>query len=451
MDKPFESLKGAEDVSINVLEFNRNMDAKVEPKEDPDATENSSSFADTISANENSCGLSDADVESQFFGESDLASPLDGLANVFPVRKKKLTAQWRNFIHPLMWRCKWTELRIKELESQASKYAREISINDQGKHKITDQVAVEQSGSKSLPFTHFSHRKKLMKRRKRKRVELTTDITSFMSGHVLFCERENKKADLDAVPRKENLGNSDQQATGQDEFGIHDDYVFPEDNNNNFLEHVLRKIETVHARVNKLKDKLSLVMTNNASRFSSSENLSQLVACDLQMSSGPSPSLSACNEDTLSVGGSLYTSPPQHMSDYDFENFAVSSFGQAIPIPDIIESTVGLLSSVDVTQHHAQVGDSSERIVDNMLLQNETTEIEKAQDAENSGEEENNDSMLLASEADMASKGVATAEHSTLKSCLSTVIHFPKNKRKRGERKAASSNWSRQQPSVPDT
>ncbi|KAL6578180.1 hypothetical protein OROMI_010508 [Orobanche minor] len=519
LNKGFEYLKGAGDVSIDVLEFSQKKGVRVETKEDPDATENSSSFADTISGNENNSGFSDAEVESQFFQDSDLALPFDGLGSVFPVRKKKLTAHWRDFIYPLMWRCKWTELRIKELESQASKYAREISIHNRGKHIALDQTTVEQSGSKSLPFTRLSHGKKPMKRRKRKRVESITDIATYMSNHILFSERENKRGDLDGVPTRENPGSSggsrctkhplcarvrgrvpttrvkcrqtldysaflqeavsrirtrdlkvtrqhldrcakDQHVTGHAEFGIHDDHVFPEDdsnNNYNFLEQILRKIELVQGRVNKMKDKLDLVMTKNAVRFSSSKSLSQLV----QTSSVRSPTFSACNGDTVSVGGSLYASP-QHMTDYDIRDLmmpdsAVSSFSEAtIPIPDIIESTVGLLSSIDVTQHHTHVGDSSERIVDNMLIQNEAADIEgstlkNTQDAENSGEEESNNPMLSALETAIVSKGVATPEQSVLKSSLSSEIHFPKNKRKRGERKAGSGNWTRQRPGEPDS
>lgn len=100
-----------------------------------------------------------------------------------------MTAHWRNFIHPLMWRCKWTELRIKELESQASKYPREISVYDSRKHMALDQITGEQSGSRLMPFTHQSRRKEPMKRMKRKRVEDTTDIASYMSNHILFSER----------------------------------------------------------------------------------------------------------------------------------------------------------------------------------------------------------------------------------------------------------------------
>ncbi|KAL2242386.1 UNVERIFIED_CONTAM: hypothetical protein Sindi_0356600 [Sesamum indicum] len=258
----------------------------------------------------------------------------------------------------------------------------------------------------------------------------------------------------------------DQHTTSHDEFGVHDETVFPEDNDN-FLEHILRKIELVHNRVHKLKAQLDDVMIKNAGKFSSSENLSQLVAGDVQTSSVRSPTFSACNGDTVSVGG-LFT-PSQHISDYDLGDFimpdsAVSSFGEAIPIPDIIESTVGLLSSIDVTQHQAQVGDSSEKIVDNILIHNEAAEIEgstfkyshnqsaeKTQEAENSGEEESNKAVILALEPDTAAKSFATPEQSTLKSCLASEIHFPKNKRKRGERKAGSGNWSRQRPGEPDS
>lgn len=85
-----------------------------------------------------------------------------------------------------MWRCKWTELRIKEFVSQAVKCDREISALDQRKHMGLDQFAVEGFGSRSLPYTFQGHRKKVMKRRKRKRVEDTIDPKSYMSNHSLF-------------------------------------------------------------------------------------------------------------------------------------------------------------------------------------------------------------------------------------------------------------------------
>lgn len=74
------------DVDIDILELSRSRDIKLEAKEDPDATENSSSFGDTTSGNENTSGLSDAEVESQFVGDSDLVPTFDEFGSMFPRR-----------------------------------------------------------------------------------------------------------------------------------------------------------------------------------------------------------------------------------------------------------------------------------------------------------------------------------------------------------------------------
>lgn len=73
-------IKGIDEVAVDVTESKRNTDARVSAKDDPDATECSSSFADTTSGDENCSGLSDAEVESQFY------DPYDGLSSLFPMR-----------------------------------------------------------------------------------------------------------------------------------------------------------------------------------------------------------------------------------------------------------------------------------------------------------------------------------------------------------------------------
>ncbi|XP_039033141.1 uncharacterized protein LOC120168970 isoform X1 [Hibiscus syriacus] len=50
---------------------------------------------------------------------------------------------------------------------------------------------------------------------------------------------------------------------------------------------------------------------------------------------------------------------------------AISSYGEAFHVPDIIESTVGLLSSAEVTCHQPPLVDSCEDIVENVPIQNE--------------------------------------------------------------------------------
>lgn len=157
---------------------------------------------------------------------------------------------------------------------------------------------------------------------------------------------------------------AERTTTGKDEFGLNNDWSFLEDKDT-YLEQVFQKIEVVHSRVQKLKSQLDVIMSKNAAKFSSSETLSHLVPCDVQTSSVRSPTFSACNGDTTLMGG-LYD-PIHSISEYDLGDLmlpdsAVSSFGEAIHIPDIIESTVGMLSSVDVTQNYSQMGDSGEDV-----------------------------------------------------------------------------------------
>lgn len=232
------------------------------------------------------------------------------------------------------------------------------------------------------------------------------------------------------------------------------------------MEQVLRKIEIVHAKVQKLRSQLDQVMSKNASKFSSSENLSLLAACDAQTSSAPSPTFSAGNGDTISVGPAYNTTQQisEYVGDLVMPASAVSSYGEAFHVPDIIESTVGLLSSAEVTCHQPQLVDSCEDIVENVLIQNEgnagdkqvlmttnSRSIKQQHQTEKVEElESTNPSRILTSEPNHATKNVVSQEQSTLRQCLAADICFPKSKRKRGERKAGSGGWSRKQSGEPD-
>lgn len=420
--------------------------------EDPEATDYSSSFDATVSGTENCAEISDAEVESCFGGDNGF--PFDGFSSVFPMRKKKLTTHWRRFIRPLMWRCKWTDLKIKEFQSQASKYSRELASYDQRKQLELDQFSSENFGSKSLPLTVQSQGEKTMKRRKRKRVEDTTDIASYMSQHNLFSYTENKKSDPDSSFVAEELVSPEKIDTVCDEFGTRNDISFDESKDGNeSLEEILHKIETVHSHVHKLKSQLLVVIGENGMKLSSSGNLSLLVPCDEQNSSAHSPTFSACNGDTTSLGA--LNTLNQNISEYEIGDFVMpesifSSYGEGIFVPDIIESTVSLLSSADVTMHNSEIGDSCEDIMDNVQIHYQQAEDEikqttkKHQEPEGSGQEESSDpSPFPASEPDLTPITSILNEQSRLTSCLGSEIHFPKSKRKRGERKAGSGNWSR--------
>lgn len=149
-----------------------------------------------------------------------------------------------------------------------------------------------------------------------------------------------------------------------DRFGIGDDQSFFEfSEGDSCLEQLLWSIDNLHSRVQKLKGQVDVVMSKNASKLSSSENLSLLPHGDMQTSSAPSPTTSAANGDTISVGP-IYN-PTQHVPEFDLGDLAmpdsaVSSYGE-VTIPDIIESTVGLLAA-DVTVHPPLAGDSCENV-----------------------------------------------------------------------------------------
>ncbi|KAJ7980644.1 Elongation factor [Quillaja saponaria] len=471
LDEQSKAPKVPEHMEVDITSCT-NKGEKPSPKaEDPDATEYSSSFADTTSDTDTCSRFSEAEVESGFLGDSGSACTFDAYGSAFQMRRKKLTNHWRSFIRPLMWRCKWTELRIKEIESQESKYAKEIAEYDRRKHLGFDQLTVEEYGSKSLPFSGYQYSSKAIKRRKRKKVEDTTEVASYMSHHKLFAYLENKKTDPDGSSLADDSGNPvpDLHADSSDRFGITDEHLFfgsREDDNS--LEQLLWTIDTVHSRVQKLKSQIDVVMSKNAAKFSSSENLSLLAPCDVQTSSAHSPTFSAGNGDTVSVGA-IYN-PTQHASEYDIGDLVmpgsdVSSYGDAIPVPDIIESTVGLLSAADVILHQPQTGDLCEDIVDNAFIHNEVAEAEghnfrsvvhlpldKHQKPEKGEQEGSTDpSLIPTSESDVIAKSVVPQDQSTLKSCLSTDVHFPKNKRKRGERKAASGGWSKKCSGEPDS
>ncbi|CAJ1939336.1 unnamed protein product [Sphenostylis stenocarpa] len=459
LDDQINSTKVFEDTEVDIVSWINKGDFVSNKIEDPDATDYSSSFADTTSDTENGSRLGDAEVVSEFLGDSGLTDAYDGSA--FPMRKRKLTDHWRNFVRPLTWRCKWTELRIKEIDSLALKYSKELAEYEKGKHTAPDQFSLEEFGSKALPFLGEQRRNKAKKRRKRKKVEDTTEIGSYTSHHYIFSYLESKKSDHDGG-LADDFGNpviTESHADSTDRLGIGEVQPFLDFSETDAsLEQLLWSIDNLHARVRKLKSEVDTIMSKNASKFSSSENLSLLPHGDVQTSSAQSPTISAGNGDTASVGV-IYNSI-QHGVDFDIGDFvmhsAVSSYGEVPMVPDIIESTVGLLSAADVTFHSALVGDSCEDMVDNVLIHEvaETDEhtlksashhpMERLQNWEKcEGEENLNLVSIPMSDINTATNTTVPLDQSTLKPCMYSDVRIPKNKRKRGERKACSGGWSK--------
>lgn len=87
----------------------------------------------------------------------------------------------------------------------------------------------------------------------------------------------------------------------------------------------------MHFRVRKLKNQLDMVISKNASKFSSSREFELLAACDAQASSASSPTFSAGNGDAIS--GAIYPAtqniPGYNTGDLVMPESAMSCFGGA--------------------------------------------------------------------------------------------------------------------------
>lgn len=443
------------DSEVDIIECTTASDVRFAKDEDPDATEYSSSFGNTTSGAENHSELSETEVESWFCGNS---SPEFNLFHYsFPMRKKKLTSHWRNFIRPLMWRCKWTELRIKEIESQALKYSEELAAYDRRKHSY--QSVLEDGGSKFLPFSSQHYKGRAMKRRKRKRVEDATDLTSYMLSHNLFSYLEKKRSEPDETLMADDSENpvvTYQDANTNDKLHVSDDeIVFEFRDGDIYLEQVLSKIEVVYSRVHKLKARLETVISQNAGKFYSSENLSLLAPYDPQTSSGHSPAFSVGNGDAISVGAIC----TQQMSECDIggpflPESAVSSYGEPFHVPDIIESTVELLSTTEVTLNQPQIGNSLDSILDSVLMIDDEAVppeggrgiIDNTTPSTQPTGQLQEPSLKLEDDAAVVS-APEPQNKLTLEPGSASQLHFPKNKRRRLDRRGGSlGGWRQRQP-----
>lgn len=86
IDEQINPAKVLEDVEVDIVNWTNKGDFASNKNEDPDATEYSSSFADTTSDPETSSRLSEAEVESEFLGDNGLACTFDAFGSAFPMR-----------------------------------------------------------------------------------------------------------------------------------------------------------------------------------------------------------------------------------------------------------------------------------------------------------------------------------------------------------------------------
>lgn len=424
---------GSENMEVNITDCTNSTDAGLVEGECHDATEHSSSFGDTESGTENGLMLTDGVVESRLCAGNASASVYDGYFDTFQARKKKLTVHWRRFIRPLMWRCKWIELQIRELQSQALKYDGELAAYDERKQFEFERFTLEDFDAKSLPFSSQIPRNKVMKRKKRKRVESTIDIASYMSQHNLFSYYENKRSFADGASMEDNCGNLDKVTNGNNEFEIN--YGWPSlefgDGDNSF-EQILRKIEVTHLQVHKLKTQIDKVISENPGKFSSMNQLSLLVPCDALTSSDQNPV--SPPENGHSWPSRSLCAASQHVSECNMGDVlmpesAVLSHGEVTPLPNLMDSMppFGGLCTNEILIHNQAAKEELDDFIEKPQVPMEDQKIVP---------------KVEFSEADdLPSETAAPNVQSNVKSHSTSKSNCPRFTRRRGRRKAG--RWSK--------
>lgn len=86
-----------------------------------------------------------------------------------------------------MWRCRWAELQIRRLLYQASKYDLQAEAISRRKKLTSEDLTIDDTGAKSPSISGGIRREKFMERRKRKRLEDSTDKAAYMAQHNLFA------------------------------------------------------------------------------------------------------------------------------------------------------------------------------------------------------------------------------------------------------------------------
>ncbi|XP_051146265.1 uncharacterized protein LOC127261878 [Andrographis paniculata] len=258
---------------VNIMECTKSSGSKLFEEKCQDTTESSSSFGDS--------GIESVDSEAMSdFCDDAGSTPKFGRFDERFLTRKKLTTEWRSSIQPLVWRCKWTELQIKKLQSLAQRYDQELEAQNKQKRKFLENSELD-NGVKSLPYPCGNSN--VLKRKKRRKTEMTMDVTAYMSRHNLFSYYENRKSFSSECAIVSDVRNNttNHSVNADGGFCSNDDLLsfelFPGDRSS---EQVLWKIYHLQSRVGQLKDRVDRVTTENADKLSSSDILNFLPTQD---------------------------------------------------------------------------------------------------------------------------------------------------------------------------
>ncbi|RAL39026.1 hypothetical protein DM860_011512 [Cuscuta australis] len=175
--------------------------------------------------------------------------------------RKKVTPQWRGFIRPVMWRCKWTELQLVKFKSLAKKYDKKLAQCSARKQIEFMNLEPEAMNLRAIPFSFTPRRNVVFKRKPRRRCEETQNIAEYMSKHCLFSFNESRKlgADDDNNQFNSALVSSDEEEQPLKRLRRID--------GNDPAEQLLRRIGDLQSRASRCRAWLEKTMSENGGKI----------------------------------------------------------------------------------------------------------------------------------------------------------------------------------------
>ncbi|KAF8048737.1 hypothetical protein N665_2421s0006 [Sinapis alba] len=248
-----ENQQQSKDQQVDIFEC-ENPNDEFQEEEEILCQSSSSSFGDSLCArDDDDCGF---EAQSMLNKDYPLPETCSDGTELLGLKKKKLTDEWRRFSQPLMWRCKWLELKVKEIESQARVYDKEVQSYYQ-----SQQFDLE----KSKPYYgDQTQRMDVFKRGKRRRVEETTDVSAYISNHNVFSYTEKRKP----TTLKAQCPVPGRKATGKEDESEDDCFVSESHCSDDLIGEMLCKIDEAQDKAKRLKkrvDELMMCKSHNTS------------------------------------------------------------------------------------------------------------------------------------------------------------------------------------------
>ncbi|KAK7286990.1 hypothetical protein RJT34_22383 [Clitoria ternatea] len=430
------------DAKVDITRYmNSGEEVVVEDSCCEDVSGCSSSFGDTGSGSENALCFSDeTEVESRMCADDPSSSMSNDQCESCQGRKKRMrkgvTIHWRRFIRPIMWHCKWIELRLKQLQSQAHKYEKELEAYNYTKQVDFAHLTLDGSDIKSVPISGRMHRNKIMKRKRRKRVEDTCDVASYMSNHNLFSYYEKVEHAAACLKDFHDVGiggdnGNDEELRLKDVWPyVHYEYI------DKSLDDIIQKIEAIQSQVQQLKNRADRVISENPRKFCSVTQLGFDVPSDEFNHSDLKLTSFAGNGNTNSFCFPHSSSHPQ------------SEFHKGdLVMPGSASASHELIPYMEATDQ-LETDDPWDDFEDEALTKNQAAEEEwpgfeyvgnnLLERIKESVEEDKSIFEVQMSEPDSTENAVHN-EHSTWKPCSTLKSNVPNNKRKRGKKSSSKS------------